>query len=117
MVHPGLSAVPEHRHTIFEICMVFLTAGFARETAEKRLNLKSLRDRRRLMNLRPWIPSASAFVYPLRLFKSSRFVGKLVENSGTDARGCTCTRARTLFIKKRQRTRASCAPQRLACWP
>ena len=42
-VHPGQSVVPEYRHTNFKICMVFLTVGFARERAEKRLDLKSLK--------------------------------------------------------------------------
>ena len=35
--------VPEYRHTIFQICMVFSTAGFARVFPEKRLELKTPR--------------------------------------------------------------------------
>ena len=35
--------VPEYRYTIFQICIVFSAAGFARAFPEKRLKLKSLK--------------------------------------------------------------------------
>jgi hypothetical protein len=44
-VHLGGSAVPEYRHTIFKICVVFLTTGFGSVFPKKRLELKSLKGR------------------------------------------------------------------------
>ena len=56
-MHPGWSAVPEYRHTIFfRICIIFLTASFGREMAEKRLDLKSLKGQTKAEELGPlWL--------------------------------------------------------------
>ena len=56
MVHPERSAVLEYHHTIFSICMVFLTTGFTRETAEERFDLKSLKGWTKAEELGAWRP-------------------------------------------------------------
>jgi hypothetical protein len=55
-VHPEGSAVPEYRNTIFKICMVFSTAGFARVFLEKWLEQKSLKGHTKAEALRRQVP-------------------------------------------------------------
>jgi len=56
--------------------VVVLTAGFPRVFPEKRLELKSLKGRTKAEEEGTPFPSSSAFVLPLRLFRSSRFSRK-----------------------------------------
>jgi hypothetical protein len=64
MVHPEpavLSTIPEHHHTIFKICMVFLTRSFVSERAEKRLEIKSLKGPSKAEDLRAPCPEFFSF--------------------------------------------------------
>jgi hypothetical protein len=65
-VDHGLSAVPEHRHTIFYICTVFSTAGFARVFLEKRLELKSLKRQTKAKELGGRAPELLIFRLSLK---------------------------------------------------
>jgi hypothetical protein len=56
--------------------MVFLTIGFARETAEKRLDLKSLKGQTKAEERADDVPELLSLRHPLKAlytFRSSRF--------------------------------------------
>ena len=65
-MHAGRFAVPEYHHTSFQICMVFLTASFAQETAEIWLDLKSLKGQTKTEELGPRWPELLSLRLPLK---------------------------------------------------